>query len=389
MAYKTGAVFILMLVAAPLAAAASEVFHSGGVAECEGCHTMHNSLNSQTMNGTTTANPYLLMGADPSSTCLICHHTTSITPNAYKVSSPANALTSGGKPAPSQLGPAGDFGWSARHSIVAKDYNYTQDTKLAYAPGGTYPRDKLSCISCHDPHGRYRHLAGSNEQVSTGAPIRESGSYGAEPDGASAVGAYRLLAGAGYQPASLTGNYAFASKGPMAVSPLEYNRSEAESDTRVAYGAGMSEWCSNCHASMHNDESVAPGSFRHPAGNNAKLSATLIANYKRYDFRTGSVNADGATAYSSLVPYEMGSEVRSDLRAATLSTAGPSTGQENVSCLSCHRAHASGFPALGRWNFGTDMVWDGYPAPQAFYGRPQSYFAIAQRSLCNKCHVRD
>ena len=389
MASKTGAFFILMLLAVPLTAAADEGFHSGGVAQCEGCHSMHNSLNAQPMNGKTSANPYLLMGADPSSTCLNCHHTTSITPNAYKVSSPANAITSGGRPAPSQLGPAGDFGWSARHNIVATDYSYTQDPLLSTAPGGTYPREKLSCISCHDPHGRYRHLAGSSEQFRTGAPIRESGSYGAEPDGATAVGVYRLLGGTGYQPVSVTGGYSFVSKAPVAVAPLEYNRSEAESDTRVAYGAGMSEWCSNCHSSMHNDDAVAPGSFRHPAGNNAKLGATLIANYKRYDFRTGSVNADGATAYSSLVPYEMGTEVRSDLLAATLSTAGPSSGLENVSCLSCHRAHASGFPTLGRWNFGTDMVYDGFPPPQAFYGRTQAYFATAQRSLCNKCHVRD
>ena len=388
MAYRTNAVFILILVAAPFAALAAEGFHSGGVAECEGCHTMHNSLNGQAMNGKTAANPYLLMGADPSSTCLNCHHTTAVTPNTYKVSSPANALIQNSRPVPSQLGPAGDFGWSNRHNIVATDYSYTQDNLLAYAPGGTYPRAKLTCISCHDPHGRYRHLAGS-DQARTGAPIRESGSYGAEPDTASAVGVYRLLGGVGYQPVSVTGSYSFVSKAPVAVSPQDYNRSESATDTRVAYGTGMSEWCSNCHASMHNNDDPAPGSFRHPAGNSAKLSATLIANYKRYDFRTGSVNADGATAYSSLVPYEMGTEVRSDLRAATLLTTGPSTGQENVSCLSCHRAHASGFPAMGRWNFGADMVWDGYPSPQAFYGRTQTYFATAQRSLCNKCHVRD
>lgn len=389
MAYRTGAVFLLLLLAAPLATVAAEGFHSGGVAECEGCHTMHNSLNLQSMNGKTTANPYLLMGADSSSTCLNCHHTTSVTPNAYKVSSPADVTTSGGRPVPSQLGPGGDFGWSARHNIVANDYNYRQDNSLAYAPGGTYPREKLSCVSCHDPHGRYRHLPGSGEQAITGAPISESGSYGAEPDGASAVGVYRLLGGVGYQPASLIGNYSFANQAPVAVSPLEYNRSESVSDTRVAYGTGMSEWCSNCHASMHNNDTPAPGSFRHPAGNNAKLSATLIANYKRYDFRTGSVNADGAMAYSSLVPYEMGSEVRSDLRDATLSKAGPSTGQENVSCLTCHRAHASAFPDMGRWNFSSVMIWDGYPSPQAYYGRTQSSFAPAQRSLCNKCHVRD
>ena len=39
-------------------------FHSGGVAECGGCHSMH----SPNPAGTS-----LLTGSDPSSTCLSCH----------------------------------------------------------------------------------------------------------------------------------------------------------------------------------------------------------------------------------------------------------------------------------------------------------------------------
>ena len=48
----------------------SYAFHSGGVAECEGCHTMHNSLGGvkMTVNGLApgTTNAYLLTGSDPS-----------------------------------------------------------------------------------------------------------------------------------------------------------------------------------------------------------------------------------------------------------------------------------------------------------------------------------
>jgi predicted CXXCH cytochrome family protein len=39
-------------------------FHSCGVAECGGCHSMH---------GPNPAGSSLLTGSDPSSTCLSCH----------------------------------------------------------------------------------------------------------------------------------------------------------------------------------------------------------------------------------------------------------------------------------------------------------------------------
>src|SRR5512136_2138180 len=66
-------------------------FHDGGVASCEGCHTMHNSIgntaattvinsssNSIKVSHTNgkpqfTGVAYLLKGSDQSSTCLNCH----------------------------------------------------------------------------------------------------------------------------------------------------------------------------------------------------------------------------------------------------------------------------------------------------------------------------
>jgi hypothetical protein len=57
-------------------AGTSQAFHDGGVGACEGCHTMHNSINGSAM---TTKSPqyqagsYLLKASDQSSTCLNCH----------------------------------------------------------------------------------------------------------------------------------------------------------------------------------------------------------------------------------------------------------------------------------------------------------------------------
>ena len=52
-------------------------FHSGGVAHCDGCHTMHNSNDGASVlpGGSvgTGINSFLTTGSDPSSTCLNCH----------------------------------------------------------------------------------------------------------------------------------------------------------------------------------------------------------------------------------------------------------------------------------------------------------------------------
>ena len=93
------------------------------------------------------------------------------------------------------------------------------------------------------------------------------------------------------------------------------------------------------------------------------------------------------------------------------STMGPSLGSglSNVMCLSCHRAHASGWDSIMRWNVrGEYIVYNGkYPATdsgaapdhaqgrssvevqKAYYGRAVSRFSVYQRGLCNKCHAKD
>jgi hypothetical protein len=406
-------------------------FHRGGVARCDGCHTMHNSQNGRvnTYNqGGTVGNSHrsLLRAADTSSTCLYCHHDSGNYRQEvldFIVSNP---------PAPQNLTPGGNFGWLKKnftwtsgsspgdahgHNIVAQDFGYAADGRMSLGPGGDYPAAELSCISCHDPHGRYRRLADGSELVE-GPKIINSGSRGAINPGSYAVGAYRLLAGTGYRMSHAEG-HTFASRTPVAVLPAypweddgdfgfkpTVNRSEAESDTRVAYGKGMSEWCANCHGEIHNVD--YPTSLRHPAGNGATLGSTIAANYNAY-VKSGDLTGTSTTAYSSLVPFEMGvTDILTLANAALSSTAGPEAA-DNVQCLTCHRAHASAWDSIGRWNFNTTFItfngnWPGTdggdPAELsqgrtraetrlAYYDRPPTRFATFQRSLCNKCHVKD
>src|SRR5512136_3448925 len=84
--------FLKFAVAAVFAATFSNAyaFHSGGVAECEGCHSMHNSFEgSANVTGRTFAQGtgiYLLKANDQSGSCLNCHNAADTAPSSYHVS---------------------------------------------------------------------------------------------------------------------------------------------------------------------------------------------------------------------------------------------------------------------------------------------------------------
>jgi hypothetical protein len=396
-------------------------FHMGGVAECNGCHSMHSPA---------PAGSYLLIGSDPSSTCLDCHQNAGDTgPSSYHISTADASLGAG--QAPLQKTPGGDFGWLKKtftytlrgtltteagqkhgHNIVAADFGYVVDPDNAEAPGGTFPSAQLSCVSCHDPHGQYRRL--SDGTISrTGGAIIASGSYDNSPVPAAgqAVGVYRLLAGAGYTVDGVTFNGV-----PSAVVPSTYNRTEATTQTRVAYGSVTTSghetwgnWCGTCHPGMHSD-----GNYVHPI--DESMGSEIKNIYDQYR-GSGIMTGTATDSFLSLVPFVE----NSGSTYATLAThaknnnsqlGGPAN-NDQVSCLSCHRAHATGFVEGLRWNMEGELIivngsWPGTDAPQtaaqdpkwsqgrtyaemkaAYYDYPESKFGSYQRVLCNKCHAKD
>jgi hypothetical protein len=427
--FLTGKPATLCLASYNAGAPGPQLFHKGGTGNCDGCHLIHNSDEAGEINDNpsqSTNNSHRLKGSDPSSTCLNCHQASVDNPlpqQHYVATNPVQMAQ--GMP-PRELTPGGDFGWLKKnyrwgnnerslgerhgHNIVALDYSYSSDTTITTSPGGSYSAANLSCISCHDPHGNYRRFM-DGTIGNKGLPVAASGSYSNSPDpnSNSSVGAYRLLAGKGYQTKHAAGGNLFTADPPAAVAPITYNRSESSADTRVAYGSGMSEWCGNCHARIHNDGNN--GARRHPAGNSAKLSMETITNYNSY-IASGNLNGNSSVAYSSMVPFEMGTNDYTTLKATANSSgadrSGPTT-EANVMCLTCHRAHASGWDSMTRWNMqGEFIVYNGrYPgvdngAPadfsqgrnaaevqKTFYDRPARLYASYQRSLCNKCHAKD
>lgn len=358
-------------------------FHTGGANECEGCHAGKGPA---------------LKASDASSTCLLCHEAPqrTIKSSGYYVATNSMDLRTGIPP--SQLTPGGDFGWLKKnffwksskdsgsspgerhgHSIIALDFGYMANTRLSTAPHGNYPSSALSCISCHDPHGKIAKKSGDDGQ-------------------------YRLLGGKGYTTSSTPGIF-FTVDAPVAVSPRDYNRSESMTDTRVAYGSGMSEWCGNCHG-----DSGCAGLI-HPSGKCANCGTEAVANYNAY-VKSGDINGSAEAAFTSLVPFEEGTDDRNVLGQHAQSNGSYNRGLEygsNVMCLTCHRAHASGWNSMARWNMdSTYIVYNGkYPGTdngspaqyaqgrtaaetrRALYDRPPGLFATAQRGLCNKCHPKD
>jgi hypothetical protein len=193
-----------------------------------------------------------------------------------------------------------------------------------------------------------------------------------------------------------------------ASAPSSYNRAEtgAGGITKVAYGGGVSEWCATCHPDMH---SATSAKLTHPVSQG--FGAPTVINYNQY-LGSGLV---GASGFDTLVPYQLpNGSTPAELRLFSLDNATKtlSATSSRVMCLSCHRAHASGFEFMGRWNnagefIAVDGVWPGTDSPStiataakyaqgrttaetlaAYNGIPMPY-ASYQRSLCNKCHAKD
>jgi hypothetical protein len=154
--------------------------------------------------------------------------------------------------------------------------------------------------------------------------------------------------------------------------------------------------------------------LRHPAGNLRKLPASVTNNYNSY-VASGNLGGNAVNSYTSVVPFELGTSDYNILKTTAnihgSDRKGPdkAKGNPNGVCLICHRAHASGWDSMRRWNMKSKFVvyYSLYPridngspdefaqgrtsaeAQKTFYGRPVNSFASYQRGLCNKCHAKD
>jgi hypothetical protein len=338
-------------------------FHDEGVAHCDGCHTMHNSQDGDPI--TTTPGDFLLKGSDPSSTCLACHASAGQFAGGfgygsggdyYWVTKTFNWIT--------RNRPQTSTGDSHGHNIIAMDFQglESDDAELGLIPpGDTGPLPaQLACTSCHDPHGRQ------------GNPL--------------------LLWGVG----DTRGGKTFVNDAPVIESPgrsTTETRSPVSDTEHSAFGSGMSPWCANCHTNFIEADKM------HPVDQG--LGSRIADNYNKYVSTDVIDPSNGPNSYWEHVPFET-NEAQDALDINR--TAGPD-GSSQVMCLSCHRAHASAFPDIGRWYFAATFInqesrpLGASPPPgedpddgsvddvnNKYYGKP---WTDEQRSLCNKCHIND
>ncbi len=345
---KLNRMLLLAALAVVVVSAPALAFHDEGVAHCNGCHTMHNSQDGQLVDpDSPNGNPWLLIDASPSDACLECH------------ASGLGAVLSG--PGFDPLAPApekgaGNFvflyednindahagganpvnGDAAGHNLNAPGHNLAPDATLTQAPGGIFPASVLGCTSCHDPHG---------------------------------TTAFRIL----YSSGRLVNDfYSFTNDAPIAEGLSIFFGSESNSN-HTAYQSGMSGWCGNCHGDFHNNNTQ----LIHQSG--TTMGASIANTYNLYNGSSDISGGAQATAYLAQVAFE-------DPANTVTGTAGPSASSQ-VSCISCHRAHANSAMDSGRWDFNvTGLEEDGHESGS--YKLPNPY-DVSQRSLCNKCHKKD
>jgi len=323
-------------------------FHDAGVAHCNGCHTMHNSQDGILVDpDSPDGNAWLLNDSTPSDVCLNCH------------ADHLGAVFADDVLAPAALKGAGNFifllednlndghgggsnailGDAAGHNLNAPGHGLAADATLSVSPGGNFPAANMACTSCHDPHGN---------------------------------DSFRMLYGAGR--VIQAGVATFTNDAPEAKGLSLFFGSESNS-SHTAYQSGMSDWCGNCHGDFHQNFSQ----MVHRSG--VAMGGTISAAYNAYNGTDDLTGGLQATSYLAAVPFEDVGNV------STYSTAGPSA-TSVVMCLTCHRAHGSSAPDAGRWDFSVTLLHeDGEESGS--YAIPDPYDSINQRSLCNKCHVKD
>jgi hypothetical protein len=339
---------ILMMVA--IVAALSGVvlafpFHDGGVADCQGCHTMHNSQDGVLVDpDSPTGNAWLLRDSTASDVCLGCHATglgavfavDELNPSPEKgggnfIFLLEDNINDGHEGA---LNPV--TGDAAGHNLAAPGHGLAADATLTNSPGGSYPAAVMGCTGCHDPHG---------------------------------TADFRLLYGAG----RVVYGQTFLNPAPDAEGLSIFFGAESNAN-HTAYKGGMSAWCGNCHGDFHNNNTV----LIHPSGET--MGGTIAQTYNLYNGTSDQLGAIQASSYLADVPFE-------DAANTTSSTAGPAAGSQ-VSCISCHRAHASSAMDAGRWDFQVAFLHEDGDESGS-YEIPDPYGDANQRSLCNKCHNQD
>jgi len=374
---------------------------------------MHNSEDGVSAAEGGGPFPALLMQPTATDICLQCHSYPAS--NAYKA--PA-VMTYTGAALTSYAMPSGDFYWSMTDSKKGhnpgkshgvQSVTMPSDSVLRAAPGGTFSTENWDCTSCHDPHNRFgedvtawRQLRRKiNGTVHTG---EETVTFGVE-----SYGGNQGPTAPGYEPIKSNSrgdirggtndlNYVNTRADGKPLEGAKLRLGGAESDTnKNVYRGGFSSFCAVCHGDFHggNNETrnsdngvtrVAGTWLRHPT--NVKMNETGskygITTYTAVISNSQGTNPNpvGYDWKYPLVQPDSDFTVKNNVASAT----DPATavGDTKIMCLTCHKAHATKFDNMTRWNTnGHAFIANGEVdfTGQASNGDNPAYG-------CGKCHQK-
>ena len=326
--------------------------------DCSICHTMHNSEEGAAV--AYTFNP--AGGVDPRPTpiknllktdCVGCHSSVganTITdlggqgvPVVFNTTEPT--YPPDGSTTSSLAG--GNFHW-----LMKKGDTYGHDmygisatdlTPSASAPGGVARSG--SCVHCH---GSLATAQSGCEGCHVAEHHRDSGTLA---DGTK--GWFRFLGSVMQQMISRT-----SSEGVVGIESPDWEQNPSATQHNVYQGSSgpytgylesgsISQKCAGCHGRFHSETLASSTWIRHPVD-------VAIPNQGEYA---------GLTTYNPLVPVARPNVTLADAAFSTIQR-----GSDLVSCLSCHRAHGSPYPAMLRWGYRDWPGTDSHTLQPAFNG---------------------
>ena len=305
--------------------------------QCSNCHTMHYSQGGTQLSGWGSDGPYQSLTIN---NCVGCHSATdgatwrdSVTgaPIVYNAAEPSYNTQRGLA--------AGNFYYVTQDQ--SKGHNVTvvpgvsQDTNFSSTPG--WSGEINGCAACH---------GGSNMVLAKCIFCHNAKSAHHADDSTTVVdqtgGYYRFLSFSAFHPSSFQESLGFSGvkgiedpnweKNPTSTAHNEYCGSQDGNFNTI--DNGISDYCSCCHPKFHGSTDTGGSSpwLRHPAYI-ALPNSGEYASYTIYNPQA-PVARDPATLAGMAAPSE---------------TVTP--GSDQVSCISCHRAHGTPYPDILRWDY--------------------------------------
>lgn len=296
-------------------------YHTGATLICSDCHVMHASMQHNYSGGlgeegvvpsfpwSTTPTPYLLKRPTSLELCLACHDGKSGIPDVQGADVNGGADRAAGRfDQPEAINPRG-------HNLGADP----GDLCLRCHFGGSIPDAKVTCVDCHNPHGSY---------------------------------SYRNLWWAS-APGSEPPIIAFTN--PDSSGMAKYQQAN------IRFGApavGDETWrevtnmCIDCHHAFmdgyggaYTDPDGSGHWNRHPGTNTEWGARTYINRPGANTDPANWVNGEGPEFDIGRLPFVVSG-------ASDFASAGVVAQNNEVFCLSCHKAHGHTNSFALRWNVG-------------------------------------